>query len=170
MRYVVRAGDRDLEIEATPEGRFLVGDAVVAADLVEAVRGRVWSVVIDGQAHEVVFLGGDRIWVDGDEVRLDIADERAVAAGRAGARAGSAREEIRAPMPGLLKRLHVAEGAPVVAGDALVTLEAMKMENELRATHGGTVSQILAAEGTKVEGGALLIVIRSVNGPAGSVS
>ena len=161
MRYAVHAGDRDLEIEMTPDGRFLVGDAVVAADLVEVVRGRVWSVVIDGQAHEVVFLGGDRVWVDGDEVRLAIADERALVTGGAGARAASTRQEVRAPMPGLLKRVHVAEGASVVAGDALVTLEAMKMENELRAAHGGTVSQIAASEGTKVEGGALLIVIRN---------
>ena len=161
MRYAVRAGDRELAIEVAPDGRFLVGDRVVAADLVETVPGRVWSVVIDGQAHEVAFVGADRVWVDGDEIRLDIADERAVAAGRAGGRAANARQEIRAPMPGLLKRVHVAEGAAVVEGDALVTLEAMKMENELRAAHAGTVAQISVAEGTKVEGGVLLMVIRS---------
>ncbi|MHB8630704.1 MAG: acyl-CoA carboxylase biotin carboxyl carrier protein subunit [Candidatus Limnocylindria bacterium] len=157
----MRAGDRDLAIEVTPEGRFLVGDQVAAADLAETVPGRVWSVVIDGAAHEVAFLGGDRVWVDGDEIRLDIADERAVAAGRAGGRAAYARQEVRAPMPGLLKRVHVAEGEKVSAGDALVTLEAMKMENELRAPQAGTIVQVAVAEGTKVEGGALLIVIRS---------
>ena len=157
----MRAGDRDLAIEVTPEGRFLVDDRVLAAQLAEAVPGRVWSIVIDGTAHEVAFVGGDRVWVGGDEIRLDIADERAVAAGRAGGRASSARQEIRAPMPGLLKRVHVAEGATVGEGDALVTLEAMKMENELRAAHAGTVAQIAVAEGTKVEGGALLLVIRS---------
>jgi len=54
----------------------------------------------------------------------------------------------------------VSEGSLVAAGDALITLEAMKMENELRAAHGGTVSQIAAVEGTKVEGGTLLLVIR----------
>jgi len=64
-------------------------------------------------------------------------------------------------MPGLLKRVHVAEGAAVNEGDALVTLEAMKMENELRAARSGTVTKIAVAEGTKVDGGALLIVIRS---------
>jgi 3-methylcrotonyl-CoA carboxylase alpha subunit len=161
MRYAVRAGDRDLAIEVTPEGRFLVGDRVLAAQVVETVPGRIWSVVIDGAAHEVAFVGADRVWIDGDEITLDIADERAVAAGRAGGRAASARQEIRAPMPGLLKRVHVIEGATVNGGDALVTLEAMKMENELRAAHAGTVAQIAVAEGTKVEGGALLIVIRS---------
>lgn len=161
MRYAARAGDRDLAIEVTPDGRFLVGDRVLAADLVEAVPGQVWSVVIDGQAHEVAFVGPGRAWVDGDEIRLELEDERAVAAGRAGGRSSDARQEIRAPMPGLLKRVHVAVGAAVGEGDALVTLEAMKMENELRAGHAGTVTQIAVAEGTKVEGGTLLIVIRS---------
>ena len=161
MRYAARAGDRELLIEVTPEGRFLVGDRVLAADLAEAVPGRVWSVIIDGQAHEVAFVGADRVWVDGDEIGLAIEDERAVAAGRAGGRSADARQEIRAPMPGLLKRVHVAVGSTVSEGDALVTLEAMKMENELRAAHAGTVTQVAVGEGTKVEGGALLIVIRS---------
>ena len=161
MRYAARAGDRDLVIEVAPDGRFLVGDRVLAADLSEAVPGRVWSVVIDGQAHEVAFVGADRVWVDGDEIPLVIEDERAVAAGPAGGRSSDARQEIRAPMPGLLKRVHVAVGAAVDEGDALVTLEAMKMENELRAAHAGTVAQVAVGEGTKVEGGALLIVIRS---------
>ena len=161
MRYAVRAGDRDLLVEVTPDGRFLVDDRVLAADLVATVRDRLWSVVIEGHAHEVAFLGADRFSVDGVEVRLDIADERAVAAGTAGVRAAGGRQEVRAPMPGLLKRVHVAVGAAVSAGDAVVTLEAMKMENELRATHAGTVAQIAVAEGTKVDGGALLIVIRA---------
>ncbi len=168
MRYAIRAGDRDLEIETTTGGRFLVGDTVVAADLVEVVRGRVWSVVVDGHAHEVAFLGGDRVWIDGDEVRLTIADERTLAVAGAGAQAASARQEVRAPMAGLLKRVHVTEGAAVAAGDALVTLEAMKMENELRAAHAGTVSQVAVTEGTKVEGGTLLLVIRSAGAPPAS--
>src|SRR5207237_7578790 len=142
LRYAVRAGDRELAIEVTPEGRFLVGDRAVAAELAEIVAGRLWSVVIDGDAHEVAFLGSDRVWVDGEEVRLDLVDERAIAAGRAGGRSADARQEIRAPMPGLLKRVHVSEGAAVSVGDALVTLEAMEMENELRAAHAGTIAQI----------------------------
>jgi len=161
LRYAVRAGDRDLAVEVTPEGRFLVGDRVVAAELVAIVAGRLWSVLIDGQAHEVAFLGADRVWVDGDEVRLEVVDERDIAAGRARGRSPDVRQEIRAPMPGLLKRVHVTEGAAVSVGDSLVTLEAMKMENELRAAHAGTVAHIAVAEGTKVEGGALLIVLRS---------
>jgi biotin carboxyl carrier protein len=161
VRYAVRAGDRELAIEVTPDGGFLVDDRVLAHDVTEVVPRRVWSVVIDGEAHEVAFVRDGHVWVDGDEVGLDIADERAVVAGAAGGRSGSARQEVRAPMPGLLKRVHVSVGATVSAGDALVTLEAMKMENELRAAHAGTIAQVAVGEGTKVEGGALLIVIRS---------
>ena len=161
LRYAVRAGDHELVVEVAPDGRFLVDDRVLAADLAEPVPGRLWSILIDGVAYEVAFRGADRVWVGGDEIHLDIADERAVAAGRAGGRSASARQEIRAPMPGLLKRVHVGEGDAVSAGDALVTLEAMKMENELRAVHAGTVAKIAVAEGTKVDGGTLLIVIRS---------
>lgn len=161
MRYAVRAGDRDLAIEVTPEGRFLVADRLVAADIVEVVPRRVWSVVVDGEAHEVAILGEGRVWVDGDEIRIDVADERAVAAGRAAGAVAGGRQEIHAPMPGLLKRIHVAEGDTVSAGDALATLEAMKMENELRAGRAGTIARVAVTEGAKVEGGTLLIVIRS---------
>ena len=160
MRYAVRSGEREVELDVTPDGRFLIGDVVVAAEVVEVVRRRVYSVIVGGQAHEVAWLGDGRVSVDGDEVRLSIVDERAAAVTGGGPIAGSGREEIRAPMPGLLKRVHVSEGSLVAAGDALITLEAMKMENELRAAHGGTVSQIAAVEGTKVEGGTLLLVIR----------
>jgi len=62
-------------------------------------------------------------------------------------------------MPGLLKRVHVREGDRVDRDAAVVTLEAMKMENELRAPSAGRVAKLAAAEGAKVEGGALLAVI-----------
>src|SRR5205814_2045686 len=57
LRYAVRAGDRELAVEVTLEGRFLIGDRVIAAKLAAIVAGRLWSVVIDGQAHEVAYLG-----------------------------------------------------------------------------------------------------------------
>jgi len=88
-----------------------------------------------------------------------VADERALAAARRGGRAATGRAEVRAPMPGLLKAVHVTEGARVEAGAPLVTLEAMKMENELRAPRAGTVTKLGAAAGATVDGGTLLVVI-----------
>ena len=161
MRYEVRIADTLLRVETTADGRALVDDAVVAAMVTEVVAGALWSVTIDGAAHEIALLGRDplRLWVDGIETRAEVADERAVAAARRGGRTAGGRVEVRAPMPGLLKAIHVVEGARVEAGAPLVTLEAMKMENELRAPGAGTVTKLGAGVGATVDGGTLLVVI-----------
>ncbi len=161
MRYEVTLGERRLRVDVDQTGRSVVDDRVVAADLRETIRGRQWSVTLDGRSHEVTVLSFEpyRLAVDGLEVLADVVDERALAARRGARRLGGGRHEVRAPMPGLLKALHVAEGDAVALGAPLVTLEAMKMENELLAPASGKVSRVLASAGSKVEGGALLVVL-----------
>jgi len=60
-------------------------------------------------------------------------------------------------MPGMIVRVNVAEGDVIQAGQGLVVMEAMKMENELRAPSAGAVRRVLVAPGTAVEKGALLL-------------
>jgi biotin carboxyl carrier protein len=60
-------------------------------------------------------------------------------------------------MPGLVVRIHVALGDRVEAGQPVVVMEAMKMENELRAASAGTVRAIAATPGVAVEKGAVLV-------------
>src|SRR5262249_59137156 len=91
-----------------------------------------WSVVVDGPAHEVAFLGTDRLRVDGHETTVTLTDERTVAARGDRSAVGSGRHEIRAPMPGFLKAVHVAEGDVVEQDAPPATPQAMKMENEAR--------------------------------------
>jgi acetyl/propionyl-CoA carboxylase alpha subunit len=74
------------------------------------------------------------------------------------ARAGSA-GECRAPLPGAIAKVLVAAGDVVAEGDALVVLEAMKMEHTLRASGGGTVSDVLCTVGQQVDVGDLLIEV-----------
>jgi biotin carboxyl carrier protein len=163
MRYEVTLEGRPVRVDLTPEGRFLVDERVVAADLRERVRGRQWTVVLDGESHEVTVLTHAplRLDVDGVFVRASVVDERTQRASRGVGAARTGRIEVRAPMPGLLKAVHVAEGDRVERDAALATLEAMKMENELRAPAAGRVARVAAAPGSKVEGGAVLIVIAS---------
>jgi biotin carboxyl carrier protein len=66
---------------------------------------------------------------------------------------------IKAPMPGRVVRVLVAAGDAVTARQALVVVEAMKMENELRTPKDGKVREIAVAPGAAVETGAVLIVI-----------
>jgi len=160
LRYEVVVGERTVQVELAPDGGMLVNDRVVAVD-VRSAGVDAWMILLDGASHEVHALSRDplRLWVDGHEVRAAVTDERALAARTAGGQARSDRHELRAPMPGLLKAVHVREGDTVEPGAPLVTLEAMKMENELRAPIGGRVTRIAAAAGTKVDGGALLVVL-----------
>ncbi|MEP6639101.1 MAG: biotin/lipoyl-containing protein, partial [Chloroflexota bacterium] len=68
--------------------------------------------------------------------------------------------EVRAIIPGRVVSVAVAAGDPVTAGQRLLAVEAMKMENELRAPRDGTVERVAAAAGETVELGDLLVVIR----------
>jgi biotin carboxyl carrier protein len=68
-------------------------------------------------------------------------------------------QRILAPMPGKIVRLLVKTGEKVRAGQPLVVVEAMKMENEVRARWDGTIAQTHVKEGVSVEADALLVVI-----------
>ncbi len=66
---------------------------------------------------------------------------------------------MTAPMPGKVLRVAVNVGAAVNAGDLLLVLEAMKMENEIQAPSAGTVKEIKVSDGSPVNTGDVLVVI-----------
>ena len=79
----------------------------------------------------------------------------------AAAKAPSAtgRGAVLAPIPGVITKVCVVEGQEVKAGETVVKLEAMKMENDITALTSGTVKQVAVAEGTEVSDGQLLILV-----------
>jgi len=66
---------------------------------------------------------------------------------------------LKAPMPGSVLDVRVSEGESVAAGDVLLVLEAMKMENELTASQAGTVVKILVNKGDTVENAEPLVIL-----------
>ena len=68
-------------------------------------------------------------------------------------------ETVAAPMPGNILSVKVTAGAAVKAGDILVILEAMKMENEIVAPRDGTVAQVVVSQGATVDTGAPLVIL-----------
>jgi 3-methylcrotonyl-CoA carboxylase alpha subunit len=163
MRYEVTLDDRRLRVDLGQDGRFTVDDRVVAANVRETVRGRQWSIALEGSSYEITVVTHDplRLDLDGHDVRAAVIDERALRANRGAVGLRTGRVELRAPMPGLLKAVHVKEGDRVDADAPLATLEAMKMENELLAPSAGRIAKVRATAGAKVEAGAVLIVIAS---------
>jgi biotin carboxyl carrier protein len=67
--------------------------------------------------------------------------------------------EVRAVMPGKIVALLAAEGDPVEAGQGLLVVEAMKMENEITAPRAGRMSSIKVKQGEAVDSGALLLIL-----------
>jgi biotin carboxyl carrier protein len=164
LRYEVRVADRAYRVDLDASGRFLVDGAAVAAVASEIVHGREWRISLDGASHDVVVLTREplRLLVDGLEVSASAIDERALAASPNARQQASGRHELRAPMPGLLRAVHVREGDIVERDAPVVTLEAMKMENELRAPARARVTKLAAAAGAKVDGGAVIAVLSEV--------
>jgi 3-methylcrotonyl-CoA carboxylase alpha subunit len=82
----------------------------------------------------------------------------------AGAEAHHGGDEIRAPMPGLVKRLTAVAGAAVAKGEVLAVLEAMKMEHALTAPRDGVVAEVHVAQGAQVTDGTLLLALEPEDG------
>lgn len=68
-------------------------------------------------------------------------------------------EEVSAPMPGTILKVLVSNGQAVSEGDAVIVLEAMKMENEITAPVSGTVTSVLVSQGDSVDVGKVLLTI-----------
>jgi pyruvate carboxylase subunit B len=145
----IRLGGADLSVEVRDlagGGRFLVRLGDRNAVGFAARRDGAWEIQLEGRHY--------RILVD-DERRHRI---RRLAA-ETGQAAGPA--ELRAPMPGLIVRVPVEEGAEVRQGDSLIVMEAMKMENELRAEGDATVARVHVREGETVDRDELLVTFDS---------
>lgn len=167
MRYTIEQDGTPIEIDVQPLGpqtwSVRLGDR--PARIVRARRDGDVVHLIDGLKTTEVRLAevdSERYaWADGQHTRFALLSDRAarIRARSRSADGGSGDRTIRSPMPGRVVKVLVAEGDRVAAGQGVVIVEAMKMENELRAGVDGTVSAVRCAEGDLVDGGAELIVL-----------
>jgi len=145
----VRAPAFDLPASGRYDGAWVeIGSATVeqgTVDLLSDGVRRRYHVRLSAHAAEINGPEGQSTFARRGEDDLD-------------AQAGSA-GECRAPLPGAIAKVLVADGDVVSEGDALVVLEAMKMEHTLRAGGGGTVSAVLCAVGQQVDVGDLLVAV-----------
>ena len=134
---------REAAAEAGPAATALVGRPRAGADGTSLIE-----VVVDGWRFELVVE---------DEARATLR-QRAVRHRDASNASGPL--EIRAIIPGRVAAVRVTAGDAVEAGDAVLVVEAMKMQNELRAPRAGTVERVAIAAGDTIELGDLLLVLR----------
>lgn len=164
MKYVATVRDDSRVVEITGgHGRYRVeiGDEVWDVDARRTAPG-VYSLLIDGASYCAGVVdreGACVVDVGGEWYEISV-EEQARHIIRAGAMGGALRSRtLTAPLPGRISRVAVAPGDTVAAGDTLLVIEAMKMENEFRATGPGTVAEVRVAAGQAVNAGDVLIVM-----------
>ena len=123
----------------------------------------VLSVLIGNKAYEIKrerSLQGELHMVIGSaRYAVDVQDPRSLRTRRAAAGSETGPQKITAAMPGKIVRIMVHEKDEVEAGQAILVMEAMKMQNEIKSPKGGKVQKILTSEGSTVNAGDALAVI-----------
>lgn len=168
MKIRLERGERELLAEVTPRGEgFLVTLDDRRVMHIEGSFGELYRVQLDGRPIEaLVRREGAAIVVEwkGRTYAFRPRDERAPRVARRKDGADLTRGEIHAPMPGLIVELFVQKGDPVEAGQPVLVVEAMKMQNALSAPLSGTVTAVPVAAGMAVDTGQLLVAIRPIEG------
>lgn len=162
MKLAAKAGDRLHEIVVTRVGAayVVVLDGVEHELDVRKLEADFYSILYDGRSYELsVEAEGSsyRVRHGAHEQLVELADASRGGREQLGKRDGP--DQVDAIMPGKVVRILVAEGDEVRAGQGLVVVEAMKMENEIAATRDGRVREIAVAPGATIEAGAKLVVL-----------
>lgn len=163
LKLDITIGGRKRRVELNRNGtrvEGLIDGRRVEADVV-ALRDGAYSILIGGRSIDVHIEEstiGVRIISAGREFPAGVSDPRKFRRG-AGEISAEGRQNVNAPMPGKVVRLLVKAGETVKAGQGLLVIEAMKMQNEIRSPKSGIVEKLLASEGQPVNAGETLAVV-----------
>ncbi len=160
MTKWIEMGGRRLRVEIA-DSMVTVDGVAYEIDLRELEPGVLSLLSTDGDGRTRSFrctLDGDAVRIDGERIGFSVYDPRSLH-GLASAIAATGPKTLRAPMPGRVVRVLVAEGETVAAGQGCVVIEAMKMQNELKAPQGGVVRRLSARVAETVASGAVLLVV-----------
>ena len=159
---IVSGKPHRLELERTDgvwrcclDGKDIQVDAVLA-------RRDVLSLIIDGHAYEVKreqTATDLHLWVGSTRFPVELHDPRSLRSRQGSAQDDKGPRKILAPMPGRVVRLLVAEQAEVEAGQGIVVVEAMKMQNEIKSPKKGIVKKITTTAGAAVNAGDVLAIV-----------
>lgn len=164
MKYFVTIAGREVEVDLTGHTP-LVDGTPVEAQLAALPGTRTRHLLAGGRSYALAATPGDRagrwhLGLGAERFTADAVDERTRAIREmTGGAADTADKTIVAPMPGLVLKVEVEVGQAVRAGQGVVVVEAMKMENELKAPSDGVVASIAVQPGQTVDKGATLIIL-----------
>jgi glutaconyl-CoA/methylmalonyl-CoA decarboxylase subunit gamma len=172
MELVVREGEREERVTVARDEdglyRVTVGARAYRVDLARAAGALSLRLAEDagggegrfGEQHEVSVRpaphapGTYQVTTSAGTAAVEVLDPlAALARGEGGGKGGKRRARVAAYMPGRVVAVLAPEGAEVKAGDGVIVLEAMKMQNEIQAEHDGRIAKVFVEAGQAVEGG-----------------
>jgi biotin carboxyl carrier protein len=156
MKYITTIENQEYEIEILDENHLLVNGVAYRIDFTAIADQPVYSMLVDDASYEAYVYPTDGTWqvlLTGRSYQARVEDEREHLLREASGEASldSVDFHLKAPMPGLLVAVQVNEGQEVYAGDVLVILESMKMQNELKSPRTGKVTRLRVKVGDNVE-------------------
>jgi acetyl/propionyl-CoA carboxylase alpha subunit len=164
MKLELTINGRETSIELltpAPACRYQFGNAPERGADVESPVPGVYTVLLDGRSYDAFVEpahNGLIVSINGYRFDVDVRDPRRLSRKSTGVGAGGV-QTLSSPMPGKVVRVLVGVGDAVTAGQGVLVIEAMKMQNELKTARAGTVLSISAKEGTTVVAGEPLATI-----------
>jgi biotin carboxyl carrier protein len=166
MSYVATIDEREVTISIEELGGSNYKVSIDGAEHVvdaQRITGNLWSVLYGNESFEVDVtpLPAEEyeVLINGDCHKFTLMNEQRRAMIRAGGKGSAGKAMLTSPMPGKVVKLLVKEGQEVAAGQGVIVVEAMKMENELKSALAGKVKEIFVEEGQVVESGAKLLLV-----------
>ncbi len=139
-----------------------VDDAMMEVDAAFTARD-VMSILLGGKAYEIKrerSLSGETHMIVGSaRYASEVQDPRSLKTRRAKSGATEGPQKLAAPMPGKIVRILLPEKSEVEAGQGVIVVEAMKMQNELKSPKKGIIAKVMVAEGATVNAGDALVII-----------
>lgn len=165
MRYIATIHSREISIDQIDlvAGSASIDGKTVRFDF-QPLRPGLYSLILDNRVYTVQVQNGKiaaEIAVGSHHAGVVVEDDRALLLRKLGRTATDTGVlEIQAPMPGLIVRTHAGQGETVKKGQRLVTIEAMKMENEIKSPTDGVVEEVFVSEWDVVEKGERLLKLQ----------
>jgi len=156
MKYITTINEQEYVIEIREDGYVTVNGKWYSIDFDSICEQPVYSLLLDQRSYEAYVYPGEDEWqvlLHGRfyPARVEDERERLLRATVQGEATEQAEFHLKAPMPGLVISVPVADGQAVQKGEVLLILESMNLQNELKAPRAGTVARVRVESGERVE-------------------
>jgi biotin carboxyl carrier protein len=162
VAYVVCVDNREFKVDVKHEGNRFIALLNGKKHNIEITSENVDQItmIMDNTPFVIIVDSDDQVVVNGESYSVSVTDESTQKLIKSGPVRSHKKELVlKAVMPGLVIEVNVKEGDSVKSGDALLVIEAMKMQNEVKTPQDGLVKKILVQKGKTVNSGDTLIII-----------